>query len=880
MESTIFRFIFRYSRTQQLFLLLLTAISLPFLYASLDLPKTIINEAIGGKKFPKTLLGMELGQVEYLMLLCAIFLVLVLINGGFKYWINVFKGQLGERMLRRLRYMLYSHILRFPLPHFRKVSQGELIAMITAEVEPLGGFIGDALAQPAFQGGTLLTILVFMFMQDPVLGAAAIAFYPAQMYVIPKLQARVNQLAKERVRTVRKLSERVGETVSGVQEIHAHGTSEFELADFSWRAGTIYDIRYRIYRQKFFIKFLNNFIAMVTPFFFFSIGGYLVIQGNLTFGALVAVLAAYKDLSSPWKELLDYYQQRADARIKYEQIIEQFQTPGLLDERLQREAPESIPPLHGTMYATNLVFEEDGGAKVVDGVNFQVDTSAKTAILGPSGLGRSALAKLIARLLMPSGGSLKIDKLNLSSLPESVTGRRIAYADGSPYVFSGSIRHNLLYGLKHRPAKAKSDAIEPDPAYDRFVSEAMSSGNTTSDIRADWIDYEAFGNAAVNLDARALEVLRVVQLEEDVFALGLSSAIDPERHPKLVEQILEGRKVLHRRLAELKFRNLVERFDKGSYNFNMSVAENLLFGNPIGGEFQPDRLGQHPYVLAVLAKVGLTEEFLSTGFKLASVLVELFQGLSSGHEVFERYSFVSADDLAEYQHVVRRVEASGLDQLDKADRDMLMSLPLKLIPARHRLGSMDERMQANILEARKVFAADLPPELQSAIQFFDPDKYNTAASIQDNILFGKPVYGRAHAFKEVNLLVRDVIHSLGLREAIVVLGLEAAVGIAGGRLTLVQRQKLGLARSLMKRPDYLIVDGAIAALDPTSQRSIMTATFQEMDGRGIIWILDSMDAVDQFDAAIVMEEGRIIEQGRRGELKWTGSGAAVAASGD
>ena len=67
---------------------------------------------------------------------------LVLINGAFKYIINVVSGRTGERLLRRLRYQLYTRMLRFPLPQFRKTSQGELIAMITAEVEPLGGFMG------------------------------------------------------------------------------------------------------------------------------------------------------------------------------------------------------------------------------------------------------------------------------------------------------------------------------------------------------------------------------------------------------------------------------------------------------------------------------------------------------------------------------------------------------------------------------------------------------------------------------------------------------------------------------------------------------------------------------------------------------------------
>ena len=240
---------------------------------------------------------MELEQIPYLMVLCVIFLIMVLLNGGLKFANNVYRGTVGERMLRRLRYQLYQHVLRFPLPQFRRMSQGELVSMITAETEPLGGYIGDSVALPAFQGGTLLTLLAFMFIQDPALGLAAVALYPIQIYLIPKLQKKVNALKAERTRRVRKLSERIGEVVGGIKEVHTHDTSQYELAEFSSRVGEIFHIRYRIYLGKFFIKFLNNFIAQVTPFFFFSIGGWLVIRGDITFGALVAVLAAYKDLS-------------------------------------------------------------------------------------------------------------------------------------------------------------------------------------------------------------------------------------------------------------------------------------------------------------------------------------------------------------------------------------------------------------------------------------------------------------------------------------------------------------------------------------------------------------------------------------------------------
>ena len=278
-------------------LLVLTLVSFPFLYFSLDLPKTIINRAIGGKQFPQEYSWLRIrpnhvsadSYVRY-------FYYLYLSTAAFKYYINTFKGRLGERMLRRFRYQLYQRMLRFPLSQFSKTSSAQIIPMITSECESLGGFIGDAFVTPAFQGGTLLTIIFFMFMQDPVLGAAAVALYPLQGYVIPKLQRKVNQLGKRRVRTVREVADQVQESAAGIVEIHANDAVKLQLTVFANLARTIYDIRFEIYQRKFFVKFLNNFIAQLTPFFFYSIGGYLVIRGNLSFGALVAVLAAYKDL--------------------------------------------------------------------------------------------------------------------------------------------------------------------------------------------------------------------------------------------------------------------------------------------------------------------------------------------------------------------------------------------------------------------------------------------------------------------------------------------------------------------------------------------------------------------------------------------------------
>jgi putative ABC transport system ATP-binding protein len=869
MESTLFKYIKRYSWREQIFLLVLTFTSFPFLYASLELPKIIVNKAIAASDFPKTIYGVQLEQVQYLTVLCGIFLLLVAANGAFKYYINVYKGRLGERMLRRLRYQLFSHVLRFPIPHFRRTSQGEVIAMITSEVEPLGGFIGDAVAQPAFQGGTLLTILVFMFAQDLVLGLAAIALYPLQVYLIPKLQRQVNLLAKERVRTVRRLAEGIGETVSAIEEVHANDTAELHRAQFSRLVGTIYGIRLKIYRKKFFIKFLNNFIAQLTPFFFYSIGGYLVIKGSLTFGALVAVLSAYKDLSSPWKELLDWYQQKEDTRVKYDQLIEQFRPAGLLPEAFQTVSEAPVPRLSGQVVASNLTLEDEAGVKSVQGASFQFDIKERVALVGGAGSGTDDVARLLARLVLPTAGLICIGEHNLATLPESVTGRRLAYVGNHTALIAGTIRHNLHYSLKHRPVRPAGNPEVADDDRQQFIFEAQKSGNTTSHPDDDWIDFAEIGVAGQREFADGtLHVLSFVDLEPDLFDLGLRGTLDPARREELASRILQARRLLRQRLQDRRYAGLVETFDRDRFNLNMSTAENLLFGLPLGDTFDLDRLGDHPYVQKVLDQVDLRDDFFAIGLRVAKIMVDLFQDLPPGHEFFDRFSFIGSDDLPEYQAAIRRVEAAGPSAADPADRNLLSSLPFKLIPARHRLGLglLDESLERRLLQARRAFAENLPPELQFAVAFFDPDAYNPAASVQDNILFGKLVYGRQQAQREVGALIARVVEELDLRREIVDLGLDFEVGIGGSRLSAAQRQKLGLARVLIKRPDLLVVDHATAALDAAGQAAILAKLLREPIGGGLVWLTSDIRQAELFDRVILMECGRVLEQGSAREV--------------
>ncbi|MBV9824928.1 MAG: ABC transporter ATP-binding protein/permease [Alphaproteobacteria bacterium] len=867
LEPTIYRFILKHSLRQQIVLLLLTCASFPFLYFSLSLPKSIVNQAIRSDAPPHhQIFGIDFDRVPYLVVLCMGFLALVLINGAFKYCINTYKGQLGERMLRRFRYQLYQRLLRFPLNYFQKTSTAQIIPMITAECESLGGFIGDAFAIPAFQGGTLITIVLFMFMQDPVLGAAAVALYPMQGYVIPKLQRKVNALGKRRVRTIREVADRVHESAAGIIEIRAHDTVRLYLADFAHLMGTIYDIRFEIYRRKFFVKFLNNFIAQLTPFFFYLIGGYLVIAGDLSFGALVAVLAAYKDMASPWKELLDFYQQKEDSRIKYEQIVEQFQPAGLFDAALLLEEPENIPRLTGEIVVSNLSFEDEQ-SRSVDGVSFTAALDEHIAIIGQSGSGKTELGQVLARLVEPSGGRIMIGGFSLGDLALPVIGRRIGYAGAIPHLFPGSLRDNMLLALRHRPLRPPHYDDATGRRRARQIDEARRSGNIDFDLQADWIDYDAAGvDTPKALSQRIAEILRQLNFEDDVYSFGLRWRIDPRADPELTERLLRARTALAERLVTDGITQLVETYDVERYNTNASVAENLLFGTPIGPVFDFEALAENSYVLSVLDKVGLTTDLLNIGRQVAAMMTEMFGGLAPEHEFFEQFCFINAPDLPIFAAILTAIDGGGVDALRQDQKHKLLSLPLKLIVARHRLDFLDETMQQRILEARQVFRRDLPEKYSDQIEFFDPKRYNAAASLQDNILMGRIAFGEADAPLRIPELLAEIVDAVDLRPAIVDVGLEYNVGTSGARLSQAQRQQVAIAAALLKKPDLLILNEATSALDAQAQAKVADGLRQEMAGRGMVWVLHRASLARNFDRVMVMSGGKLQEQGRFEEL--------------
>ena len=242
----------------------------------------------------------------------------------------------------------------------------------------------------------------------------------------------------------------------------------------------------------------------------------------------------------------------------------------------------------------------------------------------------------------------------------------------------------------------------------------------------------------------------------------------------------------------------------------------------------------------------------------------------SDTEMFERFSFIREDDLPFFKELLVRVSDVGLDRIDAADRDRLLGLSFMLIAARHRLGLIDEPFEARILIARRYFAENLPQELRGAVEFFDPATCNHTLSVQDNILFGKVVTTQAGASASISRLLRQVLDQQDMRSRVIGVGLDYQVGVGGARLTIADRQKIAIARALLKRPAVLVLDQADAAIDPASQKRVITRILDRSKGRCVVWVLQRLELSELFDQVLVLQRGRVVEQGRFAELNGGG----------
>lgn len=867
MENNLVRFVWKFGKIDTIKTLIVTFMTFPVIYISLEIPKIIVNQALGAGNtpvdYPQEFLFMTLDRREHLLVLCLIFISMIVLNNGLKYILNIQIGLTSERMLRRLRYTLYEAVMRFRIKRFQHMKQGEIVQSVMGEVEPLGGFFGEVISTPVWQGGMLLVYITFIFVQDPLLGVAAIALYPVQGFIIPKLQKKVVQLNRLRVANVRRIADNVGESIGAIEEIHSSDTARWHLAQVADRLHESFTIRLAIFKRKYLIKGLNNFMIALTPFAFYLFGGIQVINGNLEIGALVAVLAAYKDVSAPWKELLAYFQRFSDLNSRFELVVDNFSGEDVYErERVYGPKNGAGETLSGDVALHNVSYGP--GSSGLSGATCAAPEGKLTAVTGGEEGEREILLKLMAGLIEPESGRVTFGGVELVEASMPVVGRSLAYVSAASVFFAGPMRDNLTYSLRKTPAALADLGAEDAPLR---LSEARITGNIDATPLGDWTDYDAAGVAdAAALNARIVALAEKIGLADELFHLGLQTRIDANGTGDFAARILAARARLSEAAAKNRdIADIVELWDEARLNQNASLLENVLFGTPAkalpGGAADYAR---DPVTLAALEEAGAIAPLLGAGRAIAEQLVELLGSVDEDSSLLDSFTDFPKKDILASADIVEAARIKPDYEPKDDERRILLAFAFTFTPMRDRLDVVDEALETELLAARARFLGRRGDD--DDFVRFDDERYAPALSVAENLLDGKRRFDRRSAWRRFDAFLEEAIEEGGLREAVTEVGLAAPLGAGGAGLSSSSRKRAALLRALLKRPPLLVIDGVAGG--PGAADAAMRAVIrEELAGKTVVMAVSGLDAARDADHVITIRADKTVTEGAPSEMQ-------------
>jgi ABC-type multidrug transport system fused ATPase/permease subunit len=259
----------------------------------LELQRRIVNDLVKDRPY------------RWVIILCAVYAGVVLVQGGTKLILNVYRAWVGERAIRGLRHRIHNVIEAPTTSSPAAEAQGIAVSMIVAEVEPIGGFIGESVSEPLLQGGILLSVLAYLIHLDPWMALGAFALFVPQFFFVPLMQAAVNWRAGTRIRILRQLG------VGVIDQTNGHFRADDQRID------RVFSLDMGIFRLKFTMNFLMNLCSHLQIVSALLIGGWWVHIDRLEIGGVVAFISGISRLNDPWGDLVNYFRDLTVTQVKY-----------------------------------------------------------------------------------------------------------------------------------------------------------------------------------------------------------------------------------------------------------------------------------------------------------------------------------------------------------------------------------------------------------------------------------------------------------------------------------------------------------------------------------------------------------------------------------
>jgi ABC-type multidrug transport system fused ATPase/permease subunit len=296
MPGNLFRYVLATSGLHQLFLLLLTVGVFLLEVVPLELQRRIVNDLVKHRDF------------WLVIVLCAVYAGTVLVQGGAKLVLNVYRSWVGERATRELRRRVRVLVSSPSAASSGSEAQGVQASMIVAEVEPIGGFVGASVSEPLLQGGVLLSVLAYMIHVDLWMAGTALALFVPQLVFVPLMQGAMNRRTGARVQIIRQLSVSVVEAISG---------DDARDQTDDGRIDRVFELNMGIFRFKFTMNFLMNLSTQLQIIAALLVGGWLVHTDQLEIGGVVAFISGIGRFTDPWGDLVNYFRDANIAQVKF-----------------------------------------------------------------------------------------------------------------------------------------------------------------------------------------------------------------------------------------------------------------------------------------------------------------------------------------------------------------------------------------------------------------------------------------------------------------------------------------------------------------------------------------------------------------------------------
>jgi ATP-binding cassette subfamily B protein len=399
--------------------------------------------------FADTVLGAQtfaFGTLNQTLALIALgFVGLACLEGGFAYISGRLAAYTAEGITRRLRDYLFDHIQRLSFAYHSKTPTGDLIERVTSDVDSLRRFFSEQ----AIGVGRILLVFIINFAAllnlYPPLAWMSVVTIPLVLGVSLWFFKMVTKRYEKYQEQEAILSTTLQENLTGVRVVKAFARQDYEMGKFEKDNFEKFNRGRHLLKMHSLFWPLSDVVLGFQMLAGFVYGAHLAINGTITVGTYVAYTGLITQLIWPIRNLGRIIVQASSGLVSYSrlmEIVKQDREP-LFDGRVQ---PQS--PARGDLVFDNVSFMyTDGKSDVIKNISFHVKPGQAVALLGSTGSGKTSLVNLLPRFHDYTGGSIRLDGVELRDYPRAYLRKQIGIVEQEPFLFSRSIRENIMYGV-------------------------------------------------------------------------------------------------------------------------------------------------------------------------------------------------------------------------------------------------------------------------------------------------------------------------------------------------------------------------------------------------------------------------------------------------